>query len=89
MRDKWQVRDKRGIKKKRVFFLHFAEMCSEGGGGGGGGGGEIFREIKSNFSLDFPAFRPSVLVGPRSKVVPHSKSYTWAPVLRSFDNSGR
>ena len=27
------------------------------------------RERKSNFSLDFPAFKLSVLVGPRRKVV--------------------
>ena len=26
------------------------------------------RERKSNFSLDFPVFRPSVLFGPRSKL---------------------
>ena len=28
-----------------------------------------FRERKCDFSLGFPAFRPSVLFGPRSKVV--------------------
>ena len=49
----------------------------------------IFRERKSNFSLDFPVFGPSVLVGPRSKVVLCDKSYAWAPVLWSFDKSGR
>ena len=27
----------------------------------------VFRERKCNFSLDFPAFGPSVLVGPRKK----------------------
>ena len=32
------------------------------------GGGTGFRERKCDFSLDFPAFGPSVLVGPRSKV---------------------
>ena len=31
------------------------------------------RERVSNFSLDFPAFGPSVLVGPRSKVVIRGK----------------
>ena len=49
----------------------------------------VFRERKSNFSLDFPVFGPSVLVGPRSKVVLLGKSYAWALVLWSFDNSGR
>ena len=33
------------------------------------------RESVSNFSLDFPAFGPSVLVGPRSKVVLCGKGY--------------
>ena len=47
------------------------------------------RERVSNFSLDFPAFGPSVLFGPKSKVVLRGKGYAWAPVLRSFDNSGR
>ena len=47
------------------------------------------RERVSNFSLDFPAFGQLVLVGPRSKVVLHGKGYMWAPVLGSFDNSGR
>ena len=48
-----------------------------------------FRERMSNFSLDFPTFGLSVLVGPRSKVVLSCKGYTWAPVLGSFDYSGR
>ena len=47
------------------------------------------RERKSNFSLDFSVFVPSVLVGLRSKVVLRGKGYVWAPVLWSFDNSGR
>ena len=47
------------------------------------------RERVSNFSLDFLAFGLSVLVGPRSKVVLLGKGYAWAPVLGSFDNSGR
>ena len=49
----------------------------------------VFRERKSNFSLDFPVFGHSVLVGPRSKVILHGKGYMWAPVLEIFDNSGR
>ena len=95
MASEGQKRNK--IKKKRSFLLHLLEravfsICwnvQGGGGGGGGGGGEnkIYRERKSNFSLDFPAFGPSVLVGPRSKVVLRSKGYAWAPILRSFDNS--
>ena len=43
------------------------------------------RERKSNFSLDFPAFGPSIRVGPRSKVVLRCKGYAWAPVLWSFE----
>ena len=46
-------------------------------------------ERKSNFSLDFPSFGPSVLVEPRRKVVLRGKGYAWAPVLGSFNNSGR
>ena len=49
----------------------------------------VFRERKSNFSLDFLVFGPSVLVGPRSKVVLRCKSYAWASVLWSFENSVR
>ena len=47
------------------------------------------RERSSTFSLEFPAIRQSVFGEARSKVAPHCKSYTWAPVLRSFDNSER
>ena len=57
-----------------------------------GGGGEqilrkwrVFRERKSNFSLDFSVFGPSDFVGPRSKVVLPYKGYVWALVLWSFD----
>ena len=45
----------------------------------------VFRERKSNFSLDFPVFGLSVLVELRSKVVLRYKGYAWAPVLWSFD----
>ena len=48
-----------------------------------------FRERKSDFSPDFPAFGPSVLVGPRSKVVLRGKGYAWALILWSSDNSKR
>ena len=47
------------------------------------------RERVSNFAQDFSAFGPSVLMEPRSKVVLCGKGYAWAPVLGSFDNSGR
>ena len=47
------------------------------------------RAIKCNFSLDFSAFGPSILVGPRSKVDLHYKGYVWTPILWSFDNSKR
>ena len=48
-----------------------------------------FSERKCNFSLDFLAFGPSVLVGPRSKVDLRNKGYAWTPILWSFDNSKR
>ena len=51
--------------------------------------GRDFRERGSNFSLNFPAIRPSVFDKARSKVAPHSKGYAWVPVLWSFDNSER
>ena len=47
------------------------------------------KERVSNFSLDFPAFGPSVPVGPRSKVILCGKGYAWASVLGSFNKSGR
>ena len=74
------------IKTKDNFiFSHFWMKArggggGEGGGGGGGGGG---------FSLDFSAFGPSVLVGPRSKVDLRYKGYAWISILWSFDNSKR
>ena len=56
-------------------------MRGGGGGGGGGAGGRgrksNSRERNSNFSLDFSVFGPSVLVGPRSKVVLRGKGYVW------------
>ena len=54
-----------------------------------GAGETNFRERKSNFSLEFSAFGPSVLVGPRSKLDLRCKGYAWTPILWSFDNSGR
>ena len=45
----------------------------------------VFRERKSNFSLDFPVFGPSDFVGPRSKVVLRCKGYAWAPIFGGFD----
>ena len=46
------------------------------------------RERVSKFSLDFPTFGPSVLVGPRSKVVLRGKGYARASVLGSFNILG-
>ena len=51
--------------------------------------GKSFLERKASTSLDFPAFRPAVLIGTRSKVVLRCKGYAWTPVLWIFDNSGR
>ena len=47
------------------------------------------RERKCDFSLDFPAFRPSILDGARSKVVQRGEGYAWAPILWSSDNFKR
>ena len=46
-------------------------------------------ERVSTFSLNFPVIRLSNLSESRGKVDPHCKSYSWIPVLWSFDNSGR
>ena len=48
-----------------------------------------FREREYNFSLDFPAFGPSVLVGVRGEVDLRYKGYVGTPILWSFDNSER
>ena len=68
--------------KTRPHLLHLLETDSEGGETG-------FRERKCDFYLDFPAFGPSVLVGPRSKVDIRCNGYAWTPILWSFDNSKR
>ena len=54
-----------------------------------GVGDPDFRERKYDFSLDFPAFGPSVLDGARSKVVLSGKGYAWTLILWSSDNSKR
>ena len=78
------------MKRKRAFFSIF---------GAESGSGEreeqifeklrVFTERKCNLSLDFPAFGPSVRVGPRREVVLRGKGYVWAPVLWIFDNCKR
>ena len=75
---------KRGDKRRHLFSI-WPSTCS-------GGGGEqilrklrVFRERKSNFSLEFLVFGQSVLFRLRSKVVLRCKGYVWASVLRSFD----
>ena len=47
------------------------------------------RERESTLSLDFPAIDPLNPDETRDKVDLHCKSYTWVPVLWSFDNSER
>ena len=47
------------------------------------------RERVCDFSLNFPAFGPSVLFGPRSKVVLCGEGYTWTLIWWSSDNSKR
>ena len=64
---------KRGTK--RVFFSIFGAES-----GGGERGEKILKQLRflereSSFSLDFPTFRPSVRVGPISKVVLRDKGY--------------
>ena len=44
-----------------------------------------FRERSSTVSLDFPVIGPANSGEARSKFSPHSKGYTWVPVLGSFD----
>ena len=68
--------------KSRPHLLHLLETDSEGGE-------TCFRERKCDLSLDFSAFGPSVLSGPRSKVDLHCKGYAWTLILWSFDNSKR
>ena len=77
-------RDKRRIneKKKSISSLILLES-------GSGCGKSNFKERKSNFSLDFLAFGPSVGIGLRSKVFLRYKGYVWTPVLWSFENSER
>ena len=61
-------RDKSGIneKKKELSSPKWGWTCS-------GGENQISRERRCSFFLDFPAFGPSVRVGPRSKVVLRGK----------------
>ena len=49
---------------------------------------KISRVRSSHFSLDFPTIRPAASGETRGKVDPRCKSYTWVPVLWSFNNSG-
>ena len=76
--------DKKGINEKKqrhlLFCLAWYPTVGEK---------TYFRERKSNFSLDFPVFGPSVLVGGREEVGLRCKGYVWIPILWSFDNSGR
>ena len=48
-----------------------------------------FRERSSTYSLDFQVIGPINSGEARSQVGPYYKSYTWVPVLGSFDNFGR
>ena len=45
----------------------------------------IFSERVRDFSLDYWLIRPSDFFGVRRRVALRSETYTWAPVLRSFD----
>ena len=75
--------------QKKTSLLHFCWNPELGEGRADFEKERVFRERKSNLSLDFPVFGPPVLIGPRRKVVLRGKGYAWAPVLESFDNFGR
>ena len=82
----WQVRGQKGNKMKRKkkrasspFWVGIRHWRGE----------TDFKERVSNFSLDFPAFGPSVPDEPKGKVALRCKGYSWTPILWSFDNSGR
>ena len=78
-----ELSEKIKIKTKNtIFFSILQETGSEGGETG-------FRERKCDFSINFPAVGPSVLIGLRSKVDLRYKGYAWTPILWSFDNSKR
>ena len=61
----------------------------EGEGGEQTEGERDFRVRSSHSSLDFLIIGPSNLGETRGKVDPQCKSYTWVPVLWSFNNFGR
>ena len=48
-----------------------------------------FRERRSDFSLDFSVFGPSVRFGRKSKAVLCGEGYAWTPIWWSSDNSKR
>ena len=73
--------------KRRIFFSIWPGTCSGGGGEQILRKGRVFRERKSNFSLDFPVFESSDFVGPKSKVVLRYKGYAWAPIWGVSTNS--
>ena len=50
---------------------------------------ENYRVRSSHSSLDFPTIGPVASSETRGKVDPHCKSYTWVPILWSFEKSGR
>ena len=56
-------------RENNIFFVHFGMVS-------GSEGEKIdFRERESNFSLDFPTFGPSILVGARGEVGLCCKGY--------------
>ena len=71
------------IRQKGIVFFskEKRKTCSEGW--------IQILEREGDFSLDFPTFGPSVLVGTRSKVVLRGEGYAWTPILWSSDNSKR
>ena len=71
------------MKRKITFIFSFGLVSSSGEEK------NRFRERKSNFSLDFPAFGLLVLVEAIGEVDLHCKGYAWTPILWSFDNFER
>ena len=76
---KVKLNDKKGIKEKKRIKEDF--IFSIFSLGHAVRGRNSFREIKSNFSLDFLTFGPSVLVGARGEVDLRGKGYAWTPIL--------
>ena len=73
LKDKKEIKENKK-KKDTIFSIFLPGTCNKGRK-------TDSRERKSNFSLDFSAFGPSILVGTRGKVDLRYKGYAWTPIL--------